>query len=184
MASEAVEQGFVFTREGGQRDEVLDNGGLELRFKQGKKLFTDAGAETGSVLIGGVFAPGLFSGAQIGAEVGATDVKERTDHAFGLRMNAAEASEAGAAKDVGEDGFGLVVSGVSYGDAIDFFGRHEPGEKLVAGAASGVFEVGFFAFSLSGYIGALEMKVEAVFSCELGDEFFVGVGSAAAELVV
>jgi hypothetical protein len=163
---------------------MFDDGGLELGCEEREEFFAEAGAEARGVLIGGVLAPGLFFGAEVGAEVGPTDVKQRADDGFGLGMDAAEAGEAGAAEDVGEDGFGLVVGGVGYGDAIDFFCGDEAGEKVVAGAAGGVFEIGFFAFGLGGDVEAFEMKVEMMLGGELGDEFFVGVGGAAAELVI
>ncbi len=39
-------------------------------------------------------------------------------------MDSAEAGESGAAQDVGEDGFGLIVGGMAYGDAGHLFLLH------------------------------------------------------------
>jgi len=60
----------------------------------------------------------------------------------------------------------------------------ELGEEIVAGAASGVFEVGLFAFGFGGYVFVSGVEGEMVFGRELGYEFFVVVGLLAAKLVI
>jgi hypothetical protein len=126
----------------------------------------------------------LAFGAEIGAEGGAAEGEEWAEDVAGFGVNAAESGEAGAAEDVGENGFGLVVGSVGYGDAVEFFFGDESIEEGVAGAAGGVFKINFFAAGFCGYIGAGGEKFQIKLLGEGGDEFFVGVGGFTAELVI
>jgi len=99
-------------------------------------------------------------------------------------MNAREACESGAAKNVGENSLGLIVRGVRGGDGGEmlFFGDlREPG---VAGAASGVFEVSLCSGGELRDVCAMSLEIESEMSGEFGDELFVGVRGAAAEFVI
>ena len=99
-------------------------------------------------------------------------------------MNAAEAGQACAAQNVSEHGFGLIVGGVGDGDFRDVIGGNEPIEKGVTGAARGVFEVGLVALCVRCDVRATAVKWQVVLRGECGDEFFVGVGSAATQLMI
>src|SRR5882724_12767775 len=99
-------------------------------------------------------------------------------------MDSAEAGESGAAQDVGEDSFGLVIGGVGYGEPGQFFFFDESSEKGVARPASGILEVCLFAFGFGGNVLPADVKWKIVFGGEFGYEFFICFGALAAELVV
>src|SRR5580700_980939 len=99
-------------------------------------------------------------------------------------MNSAEAGESGAAQDVGEDGFGLVIGGMRYGQPRQFLFVDEAREKTVARAASRIFDIGLFAFGFGGDVFSSNVKGQIILGSELGYEVLVGVGLLAAELVV
>jgi len=126
----------------------------------------------------------LLSGPEVGAEVGAAECEERADYVSGDGVDATEACEAGASQDVSENGFSLIVGGVGYGDSGGVPCGDELIEEGVTRSAPSVFEIGFVAFSICGDIGAPSVEGEGMFRGEGGDEFLVGVGSAAAELMI
>ena len=99
-------------------------------------------------------------------------------------MDASESGESGAAKDVGEDGFGLVVSGVSDGNSGAMAGINQRLEEIIASTTASVFEVGAFHFGFTSYMSGSRVKFQSMFGGEIGDEFFVGVRGAAAEFVI
>ena len=126
----------------------------------------------------------MFSATEVGAQLSAAEFEERTDDVTGDGMNAAEAGESGAAQDVRENGFGLVVGGMGDSDFVDVALGDQFGEEAVAGAARGVFKVGFFAASFGFYVGSADMKRDLELLCELNDGAFVGIGGSAAKFVI
>ena len=126
----------------------------------------------------------MFSRAEIGAEFGATKFQKRAEDVSDFGVNAAEAGESGTAKNVGKNGFGLVVGGVSDGDAIEVFFGREAFEERVASAAGGVFEIGVLLFGFGEDVFARDEEGKVVAFCERGDKFFIGVRSFAAEFVI
>jgi hypothetical protein len=166
---------------------MLHDGGLKTLLEQRDQIFANVGAGPCGVAIGGIFAPGLFFCAEVRAQIGTAQCKERADNGAGVarhRVNSAKSGEAGAAKDVSEHGFGLIVGGVGYGDSGGVAGGDKLIEKGVTRAAPGVFEIGLVPFGVYGDIGAPGVEGEGVFRGEGGDEFFVCVGGAAAELMI
>lgn len=163
---------------------MFDDRRLKLLFEQREQFAAQAGAEARGVPVGGVFAPRLLSRPEVVAQLGAADVQQRPDNMFGLRMNAAETGEAGAAQDMRQNGFRLVIGSMGDGQAIDFLIRDQAGKESVARAAGGIFEIGFFAFGFGGNIDALKVKLEMAGGRQFGDEVFVGVGSAAPQTMV
>jgi len=163
---------------------VSDDGGLKLFFQERQE--PEANASTGAfgVAIGGVFAPGLAAGTEISAKIGAADFEERAKDSAGFGVNAAKAGEAGAAEDVSEDGFGLVVGGVGHGNFVEKAFGDETVEEGIAGTARGVFKIGALAFGFSGDVFAGHEELQAVFGGEPGDEFLVGFGGAAPQFVI
>jgi hypothetical protein len=85
---------------------------------------------------------------------------------------------------VSENGFGLIIGGVGYGDSGGVAAGDKLIEKGVPRAAPGVFEVSSVSFGVGGDIGAPGVEGEGVFRGEGGDKFLVGVGSSAAELMI
>jgi hypothetical protein len=99
-------------------------------------------------------------------------------------MNAGEAGESGAAEDVGENGLGLIIGGMSDGDVHGVAIGDELTEEGVAGSAGSVFEIGFVALRLDSNVRVGDAEGQFVFGGELGHEVFVCVGGTAAELMV
>ncbi len=101
--------------------EVLAEAGVP-GFEEREQFATDAVAGKGELSVGGVFAPGLVEGIQVGFDFSAGGGEEGAeDAAFGVLdggMDAAETFGPGAAKDFGEHGFGLIVGGVGGGDGV------------------------------------------------------------------
>jgi hypothetical protein len=124
----------------------------------------------------------------MGKDLGAFEVEERAnDGGGGCELaragDAGEAGEAGAAENVEENGFGLVVGGVSRGDiaSAEFVGGF--GQEIIAGLPGSGFE------AVGGVCGKVRCGAgDRVFEIELcgerADEGFVGLGGGAAEAVV
>jgi hypothetical protein len=179
-----LQTGFVLASQFGQGAQVLDDGGLEMLFEEWQKRRANPGARFGGVPIGGVFAPRLFAGPEVGTEIGTPGVQEWADNRAGSGVNAGETGESGSSKKVSQDGFGLIVGGVSDGDRREVFFLGQLREKLVARPTGGVFQIGFLAFGFGGDVIAADMELQAVASGKFGDEVFVGVGGFAAKLVI
>jgi hypothetical protein len=176
--------GVVFPGEIGELAKVRDDGRLKLFFEERHELQADAGARAFGVAVGGVLAPGLAAETEIVAKIGAAEFEERAENGAGFGMDAAEAGESSAAEDVSENGFGLVVGSVGDGDFVELAFGDEALKEGVAGAAGGVFEVGALAFGFGGDVFADDEELQGVLGGEIGDEFFVGVGSAPAQFVI
>jgi hypothetical protein len=99
-------------------------------------------------------------------------------------MNSAKACEAGAAQDVGKNGFRLIVEGVRGGDAIHDFGSDELLEKCVARAAARVFKIHFVTARFCGDVRSRKVKRQAEFLRELRDKSLVRVRSLPAQFVI
>jgi len=99
-------------------------------------------------------------------------------------MDAGETGDTGTAEKVSQHRFGLIVGGVSGGDTAGVAASGDLRKKLVTRAASSVFEIGFLVARFGSNICAGDMKGEIVKRGELGDEFLVGIGSAAAQTVI
>jgi hypothetical protein len=99
-------------------------------------------------------------------------------------MNSAKACEAGAAQDVSENGFGLIVEGVRGSDAIQDFGIDEPLEKSIARAAARVFKIRFVPARFCGDVRSRKVKRQAEFLGEFRDKRFVQVRSLPAQFVI
>jgi hypothetical protein len=88
----------------------------------GEELVADFVAGVSGVGVGGVVAPGLVELGELGFDVGAAGVEEGAeDLSFCKRdcwMDGAEAFGPGSAKDLHEDGLGLVVEGVGGEDGV------------------------------------------------------------------
>src|SRR5260370_614711 len=91
-------------------------------------------------------APGGGGGGwgERGGAGGAAGLEEgEEDFSFGEGEDGVDGAEAfgpGAAEELHEDGFGLVVEGVGGEDAVGVAGGEEGGEKVVAGVAGSLFD--------------------------------------------
>jgi hypothetical protein len=191
LGKEAVElglpAGLLFAGQLGEVREGLVEAGVLLP-EERKDGVADAVAGEGLVGVGGVFAPWLILPAEEGLDVCATGLEEwAEDSAFCQgddRVDGAEALGPGAAEELHEDGFGLVVEGVGGEDRVGVAGVEEGGEEIVADGAGGLFD-GFAGFGCAG--GDVRVvKVERDFEgdAEIFDETLVGVGLGCAEAVI
>ena len=155
--------GFFVAGEFGHLREVIAEVGIP-GFELRQQFVADAIAGEGEMAVGGVFAPGLVEGFEEGFDLGAGGGEERAeDAALGEVDDGVDAGEAFgpcAAKELGEDGFGLVVEGVRGGDGVDWTGGHELAEPGVAQAAGGFFD-GVGGFSGGGIGGGEGGSVDA-----------------------
>jgi len=180
----AFEPGVFFASQIGQPGKVLDNSGLKSSFKKGQQPRANTGAQAAGVAVGSVFAPGLAAKTKIRAQILAAKFEQGTESGAGLGVNAGESGKTGSAEHVGENGFSLVVGGVSDGDFVEMMVAGEVFKEGVTGTTSGVFDVGMFAPGFGGDVFARREKRKIVVRGERGDEFFVGVGGATAQLVI
>jgi hypothetical protein len=154
----------------------------------GEELVADFVAGEGGVGVGGVFAPGLWDGFEEGFDVGAAGLQEGAeDLSFWLGDDGVDAGEAfgpGSAKELHEDGFGLVVEGVGGEDGVGVAGVEESGEEFVAGVAGGFFDGFVFGNCALLHVGLMEVERDIQVDAEVFDELLVGVGFFAAEVVV
>ena len=141
--SSVCQREFFFAGQLGEVGEsLLDRGvvGAEL----GEKFVADLVAGKGGVGVGGVFAPGLGDGFEEGFDFGAAGLEEGAeDFSFGEGEDGVDGAQAfgpGAAEELHQDGFGLVVEGVGGEDAVGVAGGEEGGEEVVAGVAGGFFD--------------------------------------------
>jgi ribosomal protein S18 acetylase RimI-like enzyme len=99
-------------------------------------------------------------------------------------VDGAEALGPGAAKELHEDGLGLVVAGVGGEDGVGGAGGEELVEDLVAEGAGGLFEGLAGGGGVGGDVDAVEVEGDVEAAAEIGDEGLVGVGLLGAEAVV
>src|ERR1700734_770498 len=83
-----------------------------------------------------------------------------------------------------EDGFGLIVRGMSNGDACGFSFFNQATKEIVSKAPSGVFHIPLVALGNSGHILAIEEQFDIVRAAKLGDELGVSGGLDPSQRVV
>src|SRR6516164_8931342 len=130
--SGAVEPSVLFAGKIGKLREMLDNGGLERPFEKRQEFRADAGTQAAGIAVGRVFAPSLAAKAEVRAQLVAAEFEQGAEDHPGFGVNAGEPGKAGAPKNVGEDGFGLVVGSVGDGDVVEMSGAGEAFEEGVA----------------------------------------------------
>ena len=154
----------------------------------GEELVTDFVAGVGCVGVGGVGAPGLVELGEPGFDFGAAGLQEGAENLSFCEwddgVDGAEAFGPGAAEELHDDGFGLVVEGVGGEDGVGVAGGEERGEEVVAEVAGGFFD-GFVCLSdTTGDAGLVKVEWDVVGDAEIFDEVLVGVGFFAAKAVV
>jgi len=179
--------GLFFSGEFGEVGKGLVYGGVEGS-ELGEEFVADAVASEGGVGVGGVFAPRLVRGFEEGFDVGATGLEEGAeDFAFWLGEDWVDGGEAfgpGSAKELHEDGFGLVVEGVGGEDGVGVAGVEEGGEEFVAGVAGGFFDPFVCGGDAFGDVGLVKVEGDVESDAEVLDELLVGVGFFGAEVMV
>ena len=196
VGEEAVELGlpvgFFFAGDFGEVAKGAVERGIEGA-EAGEEVVAEAVSGEGGVAVRGVFAPGLFEGAEVGFDLGAGGGEERAEDLFGRvagevdaedGVDAAEAFGPGAPEELHEDGFGLVVEGVGGENGIGLAALQEGGEEGVAEGAGGFFEGFTGGAGVGGDVDVAGMKGDSEGGAQVGDEVEVGVGFGAAEAVV
>ncbi len=185
----AFEEGERFTGAGGEAEKRVVDGGVE--FREGwQELGADAVPGVGRVSVGFVAARLEAELPADGSRVGAPQTEERAKEgaaggAGHVRdgQHAAEPAHAGAAEEVQEDGFDLVVGGVAGDDGVALLLFGGEGEELVPHEACSFFDAavplhGDFA---NGAFAGDDFEAEG--GRVVADELEVG-GRAGPELVV
>jgi hypothetical protein len=179
----------------GEFGKIHRYGRIEFVLQERDEELADAVAGEMVIGVGGVFTPALVEIFEVLLEFTSAKNEERAkDFSAELAVvvfdgdewvNAGESFEAGAADQSHENGFGLVVEGVSGEDCVDCVGFAEQVVKeAVAEFAGGGFDADVLFSSALPDVVAVAVKFQIVFAGEAGDELLVGVGFGAAELVV
>jgi hypothetical protein len=163
---------------------MLDHGGLKNFFEKRQKLEANSRAHATGVAVGRVLAPSLTAKAQVRAQFVAAECQQGTKDDAGFRVNSGEPGETGAAKNVGENGFGLVIGSVGNGNFVEVSVAGEAFKEGVAGAAGGVFEVGVLEPGLGGHVFVRKEKWKIVAGGEGSDESFISFGGSATQFVI
>src|SRR3974390_388454 len=116
---------------------MLDHGGLIDFFEKGQKLEANSRAHATGVAVGRVRAPRVTAKAEVRAQFVAAECQQGTKDDAGFWVNSGEPGETGAAKNVREDGFGLVIGSVGNGNFVEMSVAGEAFKEGVAGAAGG-----------------------------------------------
>jgi|SRR5215469_2948061 len=163
---------------------MLDHGGLKNLFEKRQKLEANSRAHATGVSVGGVFAPSLTAKAEVRAQFLAAECQQGTKDDARFRVNSGEPGQTGAAKNVREDGFSLVIGSVGNRNFVEMSVAGEAFKEGVAGAAGGVFEVGVLARGFGGNVFVRKEKWKNVAGGEGSDESLVGVGGSATQFVI
>src|SRR5271154_1806592 len=156
----------------------------KIAFKNGKKLFANSRAKPARITVRRVFTPDLVFRAEIVAQILAGDSEQRADHRASGRINARQASGSCSANQMSQDGFGLILGGVCYGDASCLAGGADAFEECIAQASRGVFEIPSMTGGFGGNVLAGGHNLEATISRQICYELRVRCGSVAAQHVV
>ena len=162
--------------------------GVEL----GQEFVADAIAGECEVAVAGVFAPVLGEVGEVSLNFGAAGGQQRAQNAaFGELDHGVDAGDAfgpGAAQELGQHGFGLIVERVGGGDGIERGLRQEPAEPGVAETAGGFFDgFGGLAGEFCGFGGggdAVVVKGQSEAGGEGSHEVHIGVGFGSAQAVM
>ena len=150
----------------------------EKFFDGGDDLVAEAIARVAEVEVGGVGAEEDVLVMEKGEELSFPEIEkwasdlegETIDRAFREATDAGESGGAGAAEEMEEDGFGLVVGVMSEEESGAISGVSDFGEELVAGVASGGFDGLSGLGGEGGDVLAAGGAGEAEIFGEIGDE--------------
>ena len=177
-------EGFVFARVHRQTRQARHHSGIKIAKEKWNELVANPRACAGSVLIGRIFPPGL---SQIGKKLAqflAPHFQQRTNSQPGDWIDSRQARQAGAAQQMRQDSFGLVVRRVGHGDAIQAACFGHGSEKLIAQSPRGVFHVPAVKARFAGHIGAAGFKFQMEFLRQRFHEAFVFVCFRSPQLMV
>ncbi|HET9837009.1 MAG TPA: hypothetical protein VFR84_02160 [Candidatus Angelobacter sp.] len=106
---------------------------------------TNPVSRVAQVKVGGIGAPGLINGVEVGLDLSPCSAKQRTNQMSlsMLRRNSRQATHSTAAENAHKHGFSLVVSRVRGGDLVSLALLDQLGKPAMAQLASGGFQADF-----------------------------------------
>src|SRR5271154_5142369 len=107
----------------------------KIAFKNGKKLFANSRAKPARITVRRVFTPDLIFRAEIVAQILAGDSEQRADNGTSGRINARQTRGARSANQMSQNGFGLILGGMSYGNACCLAGGADALEECITQAS-------------------------------------------------
>ena len=146
---------------------------------------TDTVAGVGRVGVGGVLAPGLVAGAEEGFNLGAARGKQGAKDLSGALvrkidlddgMDGAKSLGPGSAKELHQDGLGLIVEGVGGEDGVGVAGGKKGAEEGVACLAGGFFDGFAVLGGAGGDVAAMDVEWDVELDAEVLDKGEIGVG--------
>ena len=163
---------------------MRNDGWREILFQHRNELFANARAQAFRVAIGGVFAPGLMERFQIVAQILALDFEQRPDHGADRGIDTRQSAWTCSADQMCENCFGLVLRGVSYGDASRLSSGADALEEGVAKASRCVFEIPTLERSTCGDVLAGGYEFQIKLAGQVFDELRIRCGVFATQLVI
>src|SRR5271156_1229808 len=156
----------------------------KIAFKNGEKLFANSRAKPARITVRSFFTPDLVFRAEIVAQILAGDSEQRADNGASGRINARQASGSCSANQMSQNGFGLILGRVCYGDACRLSGGADALEECIAQAARGVFEIPSMTGGFGGNVLAGSHNLEPAITGQMLDELRIRCGSVTAQHVV
>src|SRR5271156_7006932 len=145
----------------------------KIAFKNGKKLFANSRAKPARITVRRVFTPDLIFRAEIVAQILAGDSEQRADNGTSGRINAGQTSGSRSANQMSQNGFGLILGGVCYGDARRLSGGADAVEECISQASRSVFEIPTMTGGFGGNVLAGSHNLEAAITGQICYELCV-----------
>src|SRR5271154_6773389 len=145
----------------------------EIAFQNGKKLLANARAKPARIAVRRVFTPDLVFRAEIVAQILAGDSEQRANNGASGRINARQTRGARSANQMSQNGFGLVLGGVCYGDARRLSGGADAFEECITQASRSVFEIPSMTGGFGGNVLAGSHNLETTITSQICYELCV-----------
>jgi len=141
-------------------------------------------ARSGSVLVGGIFPPWLLQISKPLAQFLTPQAEQWANDAARHRIDSRQARQTGAAQQMRQNRFGLIVRGVSDSDTVKAAGLGHGRKKLVTQAARGILEIPAAASRFARDVGATGFQFKLELRGQSFHEALVFVRFCSAQLMV
>jgi len=175
---------LIFARVRRETRETCDSRRIKITPKNWNELMANPGARPGCILVGRVLAPRLPQISEKLTQFGAPYFKKGANDSSRYRIDSRQTRKASASQQMRQDGFRLIVGGVSHCDSIQVAGHSAAREKLVTQAPGCVFKIPVLALSFASHIGPAKFTVELKFRRERFHKSLVFVRVRSPKLVV